>query len=351
VSVSQRLTGQFPRPFAGGRTFSAWRAQTADPGLAVELSGLGGATDGAVQPGIGLEAPAGAAEQIMFMPGHGPLLPPPASGVAATPQPGQAEIDVDVPAASRPVPVIATTGYAARNGLHNGAVFAVPIGGQQISCELVTTVSAFPTGAALVADEAAVQDALFTAGAGGTLPVTGWWLATVNGAAPAGLPGGWTMSDAAALAGRLAGDPLSAAPVRAAAAISVAVALIAAFGFCVSVAASARERRVQRALLSALGVPGGMQAGLFCMEEALISVPAAAVGLVVGVVLAHVIVPTLTLTATGATPVPPVLVIVPLGWVLGVAVCLAALPVLAAALATARQPDPAAELRAAEAVA
>jgi hypothetical protein len=72
---------------------------------------------------------------------------------------------------------------------------------------------------------------------------------------------------------------------------------------------------------------------------------------VVGVVLAHVIVPTLTLTATGATPVPPVLVIVPLGWVLGVAVCLAALPVLAAALATARQPDPAAELRAAEAVA
>jgi ABC-type antimicrobial peptide transport system permease subunit len=139
--------------------------------------------------------------------------------------------------------------------------------------------------------------------------------------------------------------------VRAAAAISVAVALIAAFGFCVSVAASARERRVQRALLSALGVPGAMQAGLFCMEEALISVPAAAVGLVVGVVLAHVIVPTLTLTATGATPVPPVLVIVPLGWVLGVAACLTALPVLAAALATARQPDPAAELRAAEAVA
>jgi hypothetical protein len=351
IAVSQRGTGPFPRPFATGRAVSAWRAQIADPGLAFELSGLGGATDGAVQPGIGPEAPAGTAEQITFAPGHGPLLPPPASGAAATPQPGQAEIDVDIPAARRPVPVIATAGYAARNGLRNGAVFAVPIAGQQISCELVATVAAFPTGAALVADQAAVQEALATAGAGGTLPVTGWWLATVNGAAPAGLPGGWTMSDAAALAGRLAGDPLSAAPVRAAAAISVAVALIAAFGFCVSVAASARERRVQRALLSALGVPGAMQAGLFCMEEALISVPAAAVGLVVGVVLAHVIVPTLTLTATGATPVPPVLVIVPLGWVLGVAACLTALPVLAAALATARQPDPAAELRAAEAVA
>ncbi len=351
ISVSQGMTGPFPRPFATGRAVSAWRAQTAAPGLALVLSGLGGATDGAVQPGIRSKAPAGGAEQITFAPGHGPVLAGPVPGTNAAPQPGAAEIDVDIQAARRPVPVIATAGFAARNGLHAGAVFGVPIAGQQISCELVATVSAFPTGAALVADQAAVQDALATLGSGGTLPVTGWWLATVNGAAPAGLRGGWTMSDAAALAGRLASDPLSAAPVRAAAAISVAVALIAAFGFCVSVAASARERRLQRALLSALGVPPAMQAGLFCMEEALISVPAAAVGLVVGVVLAHVIVPALTLTATGATPVPPVLVIVPLGWVLGVAGCLAAVPVLAAALATARQPDPAAELRAAEAVA
>jgi hypothetical protein len=351
VSVSPRSAGAFPKPFAAGRVLSAWRAQTAAPGLASELAGLGGATDLAIQPGIGLNAAAGGAEEITFRPGHGPFIAHPGPGASATPQPGQAEVDVDIPAARRPVPVIATTGYAARNGLHNGAVFAVPIGGQQISCQLVATVSAFPTGAALVADQTAVQDALATMGAGGTLPVTGWWLATVNGTAPVGLPGGWTMSDAEALAGRLAGDPLSAAPVRAAAAISVAVALIAAFGFCVSVAASARERRVQRALLSALGVPGTTQAGLFCMEEALISVPAAAVGLAIGVVLAHVIVPTLTLTATGATPVPPVLVIVPLGWVLGVAACLAAVPVLAAVLAAARQPDPAAELRAAEATA
>src|SRR5262249_30608692 len=59
VSVSQRVTGPLPRPFATGRTLSVWRAQTADPGLALALSGLGGATDGAVEPGIGLDAPAG----------------------------------------------------------------------------------------------------------------------------------------------------------------------------------------------------------------------------------------------------------------------------------------------------
>lgn len=351
ISVSQSAAGRFSVRLAPGRALATWPAQTADPGLAYVLSTLGGATDGAATPAIGFAAPAGADYLVRFAPGNGPLLSRPAPGASATPQPGEAEIDVDIPAARRPVPVIATARYAEKNGLHTGSVFAVPIAGQHISCQLAATVSAFPTGAALVADQAAVQDALATAGAGGTLPVTGWWLATTNGAAPAGLPGGWALSDAAALAGRLAGDPLSAAPVRAAAAISVAVALIAAFGFCVSVAASARERRLQRALLSALGVPGAMQAGLLCMEEALISIPAAAVGLAIGVVLAQVIVPTLTLTATGAMPVPPVLVVVPVGWVLGVAACLAAVPVLAAALATARQPDPAAELRAAEAMA
>ena len=351
ISVSQGTTGALPRPFAIGRAVSAWAPQTAAPGLAFVVAGLGGAADGAVQPEIVTYAAAGGADRITFAPGHGPLLAHPAPGASATPAPGQAEIDIDISAARRAVPVIATTGYAARNGLHTGSVFGVAIAGQQISCQLVATVSAFPAGAVLVADQAAVQDALATLGVGGTLPVTSWWLATANGAAPPGVPGGWAMSDAAALAGRLAQDPLSAAPARATAAIAVAVALLAAFGFCVSVAASARERRSQRALLSALGVPGATQAGLFCLEEALISVPAAAVGLAIGTGLAHVIVPALTLTATGAVPVPSVLVVLPLGWVVAVAVCLAAVPVVAAALSTLRQPDPAAELRAAEAIA
>ena len=351
ISVSPDAGGQFAAPAAPGRAVATWPAQTADPGLEFELAGLGGAADGAVKPAIRLEAAAGPAEQISFEPGHGPLLGNPAAGPSATPEPGQAEIDVDVPAARHAVPVIATTGYAAKDGLRNGSVFGVTIAGQQVSCQLVATVSAFPAGAVLVADQAAVQDALATLGAGGTLPVTGWWLATANGAAPPGLPKGWAMSDAAALAGRLARDPLTAAPVHATAAIAVAVALLAAFGFCVSVAASAREKRSQRALLSALGVPGATQAGLFCLEEALISIPAAAVGLAIGSGLAHLIVPALTLTATGAVPVPSVLVVLPLGWVLGVAASLAAVPVLAAALTTVRQPDPAAELRAAEALA
>jgi ABC-type lipoprotein release transport system permease subunit len=165
------------------------------------------------------------------------------------------------------------------------------------------------------------------------------------------VPGGWTVNDADALARRLESDPLSAAPVHAAGAVGVAVALLAALGFCVSVAASARERRSQHALLAALGVPAAAQARLFCVEEALISIPATAVGLAIGLVLARVMVPALTLTATGAVPVPPVLFALPLGWVLPLAAGLAVVPVVAAAVAALRQPDSAAELRAAEAMA
>ncbi len=349
-SVSQADTGPFARPFATGQVIGAWPDQTADPGLA-SIQGLGGVTDGSVKAAIESKAAVSGTEQITFSPGHGPLLANPPPGTSATPQPGQADVEVNIPPARQPVPVLATTGYAANNGLHRGSVFAVTISGQQVSCQLVATVAAFPGGGALVADQAAVQDALVQLGVGGSLPVTQWWLSTVTGAAPPGVPGGWSVADAAALASRLESDPLSAAPVHAAAAVALAVALLAALGFCVSVAASARERRSQHALLGALGVPAAAQARLFCVEEALISIPAAGVGLVIGVVLARVMVRALTVTATGAAPVPPVLVVLPLGWLLPLAVGLATVPVVAAAVTALRQPDPAAELRAAEAMA
>jgi hypothetical protein len=348
IAVSPVASGSLRQPFSTGSALGAWPVRTASPQLDSVLAGLGGAADGAVKPSIGVVS--AGSEQVTFDPGNGPQTGPASGPGSAGRQPIAAEVDIDIPRGPV-VPVIATQRFAATNGLSIGTVFEETIGSGPVMCQLAATVSGFPAGASLVADQAAVQAALASQGGGTTLPVTGWWLSTSSGAAPPGLPAGWAMSDAAALAGRLGRDSLSAAPVRTTLAIAVAVALLAAFGFCVSVAASARERRVQRALLSALGVPGVTQARLFCVEEALVSVPAAAVGLAIGVGLAHVIVPALTLTATGAVPVPSVLVALPVGWVLGVAACLAAAPVLAAAVSIVRQPDPAAELRAAEATA
>jgi hypothetical protein len=80
----------------------------------------------------------------------------------------------------------------------------------------------------------------------------------------------------------------------------------------------------------------------------MLSIPSAVAGLVLGIVLAELLVPAITLTAAATAPIPPVLI--QLGWsqTLVLAVAVAVLPVLAAALTIARRPDAAAELRAAE---
>jgi hypothetical protein len=343
-SVSAASTGPFEPPFASGATLAAWPLALADPGLAGQIAQLGGDADDSAAPRVATSGRAGGAEVVSFDPGHGALVPG-----APSPSPGEADLNFDIPA-PRPVPVIATLGYAAAGGLHTGSVFSVTVAGQQVACQLAGIVTAFPAGGVLVADQAAVQDALASKGFGGTLPVTAWWLATVHGAVPRGLPAGTAVTDAAILDQRLSRDPLSAAPARAAVAVAAAAAVLAALGCCVSVAASASQRRPQRALLGALGVRRRTQAWLCCLEEALVSVPAAAVGLAIGTFLAHLVVPALTVTATGGLPPLPVIVTLPAGWLVVIAAGLPAVPVLAAAVAAAGGPDPAAELRAAEAV-
>ena len=78
----------------------------------------------------------------------------------------------------------------------------------------------------------------------------------------------------------------------------------------------------------------------------MLSVPAAAVGAVIGVILAHLLVPAVTLTTGATAPFPPVQVVIPVGWIALLALAVAAVPVLAATAAAVYRPDPAAQLRA-----
>jgi ABC-type antimicrobial peptide transport system permease subunit len=118
----------------------------------------------------------------------------------------------------------------------------------------------------------------------------------------------------------------------------------------VSVAAGVRERRAQRALLAALGVSRAAQARQLCLEQLMLSMPAAGAGLLLGAGLAQLLIQAVTLTATATAPVPTVLIEIPWTLAAGLAVAVATIPVLAAALTIARRPDPAAQLRAAESV-
>jgi ABC-type antimicrobial peptide transport system permease subunit len=131
--------------------------------------------------------------------------------------------------------------------------------------------------------------------------------------------------------------------------VALAAVVLAITGFCVSIAAGVRQRRAENALLAALGVPPGAAARQLCLENLLLSVPSALAGLALGAILAELLVPAITLTTSATTPVPPVLI--EFSWPLTAALAAAVVivPVLAAALAMARRPDPAAALRTAEA--
>jgi len=258
--------------------------------------------------------------------------------------------DVTLQAAAPPnqIPAIATSAFMTSNDLRIGSEFQVNAGSAAITVRIVGEVPRFPTvtapGGAVIIDESAMQEVVTALGQPPP-PVTEWWLATTRGEVPAGLPPGTTVTDRDQIAAAILSDPMSAIPQQAIQATAIAAALLAVLGFSVAVAGSVRERRSQTALLAALGVDGRGQARMLCLEALALSLPAAATGLLLGTVLAHLLVPSVTLTATAAAPVVPVLVEVPVATVIAIALIVTAIPVLAAATAAIYRPDPAAELR------
>jgi predicted lysophospholipase L1 biosynthesis ABC-type transport system permease subunit len=198
----------------------------------------------------------------------------------------------------------------------------------------------------LIVDLAWLQDAL-TRQSQPALPVTQWWLRTGRGV-PAGLPPGAAVTSRAAMAAGLLDDPLPNVQQLGLLVIVMAAALLACIGFTVSVVAAVRERRLTDALLAALGVGPGGRAGQLCLEQLMLSLPAAAAGALIGTLLARLLVPAVTLTGGAAAPFPPAEVVVPLGPLALLALAVAAVPVLVAAATAAYRPDPAAQLRAGE---
>jgi ABC-type antimicrobial peptide transport system permease subunit len=142
---------------------------------------------------------------------------------------------------------------------------------------------------------------------------------------------------------------LSAAPQQALLAMAAAAALLAVTGFWVSIAANVRQRQGEHALLAALGVSRRSAAAQLFLEKLMLSVPAAALGLVLGAIVARLLVPAVTLAANARQPVPPAVTLLDPAQALPFAAVIAVLPALAAGLVLLRRPDPAAELRTAAA--
>jgi hypothetical protein len=254
------------------------------------------------------------------------------------------------------IPAIATKAFMDAHSLTVGSVVPASLGGSPVPMRIVAEVNLFPTvtapGGALITDLGGLQEYL-ARHSDPTLPVTQWWLATAGGGVPpaltASVPADTGITSVPGRATAVMADPLSAAPQLALLAMAVAAAFLALTGFWVSIAADVRQRRGETALLAALGVTRRGAAVQLCLEKLLLSLPSAVVGVLLGLLVARLLVPAVTLTPTAQLPTPPAVTLYDLPLVIPLALAVAVLPAVTAALAAARRPDPAAELRAAEA--
>jgi ABC-type antimicrobial peptide transport system permease subunit len=355
LAVAKTARGPFGRPLRHGDALAAWdysgsavHVPTGPPGQFQAIP----ASDGSPPTIKQWSGAPGGAQRLEFSTGHDPSLAVMASAGLSPGSPATAALTAV--SYTQAVPAMATTGYLAANRLRIGSTTSVSLNlaGQSfaITVRIVASVARFPTvfgpDRALIVNLADINDQLI-ASQSPTLSVTRWWLRTAGGRRPhlpAGL--GLSVTDRASQEAALLNNPLLKGPRQAMLAIGLAAVLLGAGGFSVSVAGSLRSRRTQSAVFAALGVGKNAQAGQLCLEQCVLSIPAAAAGLLAGIGLAQLLVPAITLTTDAAAPIPSALVIMPLGPAVALALVTAAVPGAAAALSVLRRPDPAAQLRA-----
>ncbi|MFD8704059.1 FtsX-like permease family protein [Kitasatospora sp. NPDC059648] len=250
---------------------------------------------------------------------------------------------------------VATRDYLKLVGGSVGGIVRVPFAGAVVQVKVTGVVQALPVAgrAALVVDLATAARLL--AAQGRSLPGRAeWWL-------PATGPGDRTPAQAAAalrsapgsqdvqlydeVAEGMLSDPVGAAPQNALMAIAVVTALLAAIGFVAAVAGSAHERARDSALLLALGAPRKHVSRTVAAEHALLVGLGATVGLALGALLVHLIVPFVVLTPAARRPMPQVLIDLPVGQALLFAAAIAVAPLLSAFLIGRRRRDVANRLR------
>lgn len=121
--------------------------------------------------------------------------------------------------------------------------------------------------------------------------------------------------------------------------------MLAAIGFAAASAAAAGERSREFALLLALGTPRRRLVRTAAAEQAVLVGLGSIVGLGLGALIVHLIVPLVVLTPAARRPVPEVLVDLPVGTAVLLALAIAAVPLLSALLSGRRRRDVAQRLR------
>ncbi|MCX4776270.1 FtsX-like permease family protein [Streptomyces sp. NBC_01264] len=340
-----------PGPVPGGGPGTSVRIfdELTVRGLAVAQTGDGAAAPLAVPaPDWKLSAPpladGGPAVELLASPGSAPGGGPALvklryrdgsgelGGVQAGLTPG--------PAPAAEVPGIATRAYLAAIGAAAGDVVPVKLDNVTLRVRITAAVGSLP-----VAGDTALAVDLVTAGSvlatgGLELPAPGeWWLPGASADDPDPARAAAQLRSAAGsqqvrvreeVAATLLDDPLSAGPQGALAALAVACAVLAAIGFAASATAAARERARESSVLTALGARRRDLARAATAESCLLVGLGTAVGVGLGVVIVHLVVPLTVLTPAAGRPVPEVLVDLPAARTLLLAAAIAAVPLLSA---------------------
>ncbi|WP_328296960.1 ABC transporter permease [Streptomyces sp. NBC_00435] len=254
---------------------------------------------------------------------------------------GGVEVDLTPgPAPAAEVPGVATRAYLDAIGGAVGDLVPVQLGGATLPVRVTAAIGSLP-----VAGDTAIAVDLATAGrvlaAGGReLPMPGeWWLPAASADDPAPARAAAELRSGAGsqqvrlrgeVAATLLDDPLSAGPQGALAALAVACAVLAAIGFAASAAAAARERAREFSVLLALGARRRDLARTATAESCVLVGLGTTVGLALGVVIVHLVVPLTVLTPAAGRPVPEVLVDLPVARTLLLAAVIAAAPLLSA---------------------
>ncbi|AUG75151.1 hypothetical protein CFP65_0168 [Kitasatospora sp. MMS16-BH015] len=250
---------------------------------------------------------------------------------------------------------VATEDYLKGAGAQVGATVRLPLGESLVDVRIIAAVKALPVvgGTGIALDLATLERAMTSYGEDPPAP-NEWWLpATGPGdpvparaaAALRGSAGAQNVQLSSETAEVLLSDPVSAAPQSALAALGVAAAVLAAIGFAAASAAARAERAAEFAVLLAMGAPRRGLARTVTAEQGLLVVLGSAVGLGLGTVLLHLVIPLILLTPAARRPVPEAVISLPLGQALAVTLAIAVVPLLAAVFGGRRQRDLVARLR------
>ncbi len=110
----------------------------------------------------------------------------------------------------------------------------------------------------------------------------------------------------------LAGDPVAVGIIGALSLGAIAAGVFAIVGLAVGAAVSARQRQTEFALLRAVGLSRGQLAAWLWLENGSLIVVSLIAGTALGALISWAVLPSVTVSREGVTPMPPVLVTLPI---------------------------------------